>query len=241
MCGIFVGFPDDSAGWIFYVPSVKRSYTSLDATFDESFTSPLALPDLPYQGAIRLQHFPNHSPNQETLTKHTCELLGENETFPVDIGLPNPTRENITANISDLVTRPTRRHKYESSNLIIDMTEDNTISHENDTKIRALFTNMKRGTDSINFAEYLNRAHEQVMQTKDEIKINDTQINLSDFIPEPKSINQVLKQSTHIKDKWGAAIQQEITGLFDNDTFDINEKALLANEVIPVSVLSRQN
>ena len=53
MRGIFVGLPDDSAGWLFCVPSVKRTYISLDATFDENFTSPLSMPDLPYQGAIK--------------------------------------------------------------------------------------------------------------------------------------------------------------------------------------------
>ena len=52
MRGIFVGIPDDASGWLFYVPIAKRSYISLDATFDESFISPLILPDLPYQGAI---------------------------------------------------------------------------------------------------------------------------------------------------------------------------------------------
>ena len=93
---------------------------------------------------------------------------------------------------------------------------------------------MKRGTDSRNFAEYLNIAHEQATQNKYEDKANDDQINLSDFIPEPKTINQVLKSSSFIKEKWGTAIQQEITGLFDNETFDTTEKALPADEVIPV-------
>ena len=40
--------------------------------------------------------------------------------------------------------------------------------------------------------------------------------------------------SDHIKDKWGTAIKKEVLGLFDNDTFDTNEKALPADEVIPV-------
>ena len=49
MRGIFVGIPDDASGWLFYVPSAKYIYMSLDAIFDESFTSLLVLPDLPYQ------------------------------------------------------------------------------------------------------------------------------------------------------------------------------------------------
>ena len=237
MRGIFVGLPDDSAGWLFYVPSARRSYISLDAIFDESFTSPIALPDLPYQGAIRLRNISIQSPNQEILTEHTGEPNGDDEIFPEDLDLPKPTRENTIADISDLVTRPTRTCTQESSNLTIDSHQNKynkPIDNDNDIKIRALFTNMKRGTESINFAEYLNIAHEQVTQNKCEDKANDDQINLSDFIPEPKTINQVLKSSPFIKEKWGTAIRQEITGLFDNETFDINKKALPADEVIPV-------
>ena len=93
---------------------------------------------------------------------------------------------------------------------------------------------MAQGTDVIKFSEYLKIAHEQVTQNKNLDKDNDIQINLSDFIQEPKTINQVLKLTSHIKEKWGTAIQKEITGLFHNDTFDTTEKAFPADEVIPV-------
>ena len=63
--------------------------------------------------------------------------------------------------------------------------------------------------------------------------MNDQIIYLSDYILEPKSLYQILKLSDHIKDKWGTAIKKEIVGLFDNDTFNTNERALLADEVIP--------
>ena len=55
ICGIFVGFPTDSAGWLFYVPDANCTYISMDAVFDEDFTSPLHLPTLPYQGAVRVR------------------------------------------------------------------------------------------------------------------------------------------------------------------------------------------
>ena len=48
MRGIFIGIPDDSAGWMFYVPLIKKTYISLAATFDKIFASPLALSDLPF-------------------------------------------------------------------------------------------------------------------------------------------------------------------------------------------------
>ena len=53
--GIFVGFPEDSSGWFFYVPDTKRTYISLDAVFDENFTSPLSMPELPFQGALKIR------------------------------------------------------------------------------------------------------------------------------------------------------------------------------------------
>ena len=56
MRGIFVGLPEDSAGWLFYVPSLKKTYISMDACFDEFFSSPFVLPHLPFEGAIRLRH-----------------------------------------------------------------------------------------------------------------------------------------------------------------------------------------
>ena len=46
--GIFVEIPDDSAGCLFYVPDARQTYVSLDAIFDEDFTSPLSMQDLPF-------------------------------------------------------------------------------------------------------------------------------------------------------------------------------------------------
>ena len=85
----------------------KCSYISLGAIFHKFFTSPIALPELPYQGAIRLRNVSIQSPNQETLTEYTGEPLGENETFPKDLGLSKSTRDDITADIAELITQST--------------------------------------------------------------------------------------------------------------------------------------
>ena len=74
-------------------PSAKRSYISLDAIFDESFTSPLVLLDLPYQGAIRLRDTGRHILNQDTPHEHTGAPKGQEETFPhEDYDMPHPSR-----------------------------------------------------------------------------------------------------------------------------------------------------
>ena len=42
--------------------------------------------------------------------------------------------------------------------------------------------------------------------------------------------------SPFIKEKWGDAIRCEVIGLFDNDTFFLNEKPLPADEIIPAKL-----
>ena len=69
--GIFVGFPEGSSGWLFYVPDTKRTYISLDAVFDENFTSPLSMLELPFQGALKIRGTSNYIPNTEILTETT--------------------------------------------------------------------------------------------------------------------------------------------------------------------------
>ena len=86
------------------LPSIQQRLHISCIETPGTFTSPIALPHLPYQGAIRLQNISILSPNQETIIKYTGEPIGENEIFPEDLGLPKPTRENTIADISDLVT-----------------------------------------------------------------------------------------------------------------------------------------
>ena len=244
MRGIFVGIPDDASGWLFYVPTAKRSYISLDATFDESFTSPLVLPDLPYQGAIKLRGTGNHILNQDTTYEHTGAPTGQEETFPhEDYDMPHPSRKHTISDISDLVSYPKRRnHKVQEEEARHIMTTNDTeniqaedqSTTEKYNKVEAYFTTMKNCPEDINNAEYMNIAHEQTQTYKTMEKNQDTQINLSDFVPEPKSLSQVLRLSPVIREKWGISIKKEILGLFDNDTFDTSEKALPADEVIPV-------
>ena len=59
---------------------------------------------------------------------------------------------------------------------------------------------------------------------------------MSDFLPEPSSLNQVLKTSESVQQRWGVAIAKEIQGLFDNDTFGTNERPLPNDEVVPTKL-----
>ena len=239
--GIFVGFPTDSAGWLFYVPDANRTYISMDAVFDENFTSPLHLPTLPYQGAVKLRSLKMQTPNTETITEFTGPPHGLTETFPKDLHLLPPL---IHQNDMSELTRPeppkTRSKTKMSTNSQAFKTTTVSSPHkstENENKmIQAYFTNMSHSHPTDNKSEYLYTTHELNKEKLNQEKQNDTQINLSDFIPEPRSLNHVIRLSPHTKEKWGSAISKEVYGLFDNDTFDLSEAPLPTDEIVPVKL-----
>ena len=76
------------------------------------------------------------------------------------------------------------------------------------------------------YTEYLHAAYDISSVKKSEEKCQDTIINLSDFVSEPKSLNQVIRLNGRVREKWGDAIRKEINGLFDNGTFLTSEMTL---------------
>ena len=135
------------------------------------------------------------------------------ESFPHEVyDIPHPSRKHTISDISDLVSYPKRRnHKVtekearhiqttnNSGNIQI---EDQPTTNKYD-KVEAYFTTMKNCPEDINNAEYMNIAHEKIQTYKTMDKNQDTQINLSDFVPEPKSLSQVLRLS-QLSEKNGA-------------------------------------
>ena len=52
------------------------------------------LPDLPYQGTIKLYGTGTHIPNQDTHFEHTCAPTDQEETFPYkDYYILRPSRK----------------------------------------------------------------------------------------------------------------------------------------------------
>ena len=104
-----------------------------------------------------------------------------------------------------------------------------------DDEITAYFTNMSKLND-ITYSEYLHKAHNIKETNGAEDRIKDMGINLSDFLPEPRSLSQVLRLSPYIKEKWGEEIRSELIGLFNSDTFSLIDKPLPADEIIPTKL-----
>ncbi|KAI2496938.1 hypothetical protein MHU86_17579 [Fragilaria crotonensis] len=75
--GIFLGFPDNSAGWLIYSPDQPQSLIiTRDAYFDEDFNSALCFDSKPFAGAVPIRsHFNPHGlrdtpENSEPSTYH---------------------------------------------------------------------------------------------------------------------------------------------------------------------------
>ena len=65
----------------------------------------------------------------------------------------------------------------------------------------------------------------------------DSEMLLSNFLPEPNSLSQVLRLTESIKNKWGTTIHKKIKGLFDSDTVELSERPLPNDEIVPVKLV----
>ena len=76
--GIFIGFPEHQAGWLFYLPNPLGRHhfiVSRDAVFDEAFESTLAHVHAPYSGAI---------PERSSIPLHDHLHVDDNDATPIE-------------------------------------------------------------------------------------------------------------------------------------------------------------
>ena len=59
----------------------------------------------------------------------------------------------------------------------------------------------------VQHTEFLHAVYDLSSIKRNEEKCLDTIINLSDFVPEPKSLNQVIRLNGIIKEKWGVLLE----------------------------------
>ena len=88
----------------------------------------------------------------------------------------------------------------------------------------------------ISHHEYLMFAHENKEQVKKDESKQEADMALTDFLPEPRSLSHVIRQSESIRNKWGKAIQKELRGLFSSGTFNLDIRPLPNDEVVPVKL-----
>ena len=85
-CGIrciFIGLPDNRAGWLFYSPNSRLSTSvSYDAVFDESFSTPIALSLPPFTGGVPYRNITTNQPPKQATYEGQKEMTGDITTIP---------------------------------------------------------------------------------------------------------------------------------------------------------------
>ena len=85
-CGIrciFIGLPDNRAGWLFYSPNTRLSTSvSYDAVFDESFSTPIALSIPPFTGGVPYRNININAQPTKSLYDGQMEMTGDITTIP---------------------------------------------------------------------------------------------------------------------------------------------------------------
>ena len=133
----------------FYVPSVKRTYISLDATFDENFTSPLCMPDLPYQRAIKIRNTEVGNTNSEPLLERTVGPTGIETSFPANLGLSQTKADALVDHLRD------------QDDVAFTTIEEGKMHDKQKEIIRAFFSSMEKFSDSsLPHSKFLHIAHE---------------------------------------------------------------------------------
>jgi hypothetical protein len=79
VCGVFVGFPINQAGYLVWIPTSGHLLASVDVMFDEDFTSPLSYPDRIFHDAQPTWDC-NFKPPSDSITDHT----GPPNVYPDD-------------------------------------------------------------------------------------------------------------------------------------------------------------
>ena len=128
---------------------------------------------------------------------------GDNESFPEELIQTLPQIEP-TEDILNAWSCYDEYHDIEH-NSKVSYNESSIINADESDEIKAYFTNMEKPSD-LSYSEYLHIAHDINALNKSEDKIKDSGINVSDFLPEPRSLSQILKMTASTKDKWGEAI-----------------------------------
>ena len=119
-----------------YPVSIKRTYKSLDATFDENFTSPLSMPDLPYQGAIKIRNTELGNTNSEPLLEKTGGPTGIETSFPDNSGLPQLKADALVD------------HSTNQDDMAFTTIEEGEIHDKQKEMIKAYFSSMEKFSDS---------------------------------------------------------------------------------------------
>ena len=264
--GIFIGFPENSAGWLVYSPDhPQRIVITRDAYFDENFSSALAFDSKPFAGAIPirshldpngLQTIDNSEPSFTHQTGSAANLGIHPSSF-IDNDLPcdnQPPRENTeTDDTDDDLPQLIERPPY---------TDDDDTNQDHNTDLQPgpippmphminLIQHQKKHTRLQKDMTLYFQECAEPLPSLDPIQTAMLAIDASatastpatedepvdKYLPEPQSLKAVLKLDDDVRSAWLHAIRMEVKNLIDHDTFTLGEQPRRDELIVPVKLV----
>ena len=264
--GIFIGFPENSAGWLVYSPDhPQRIVITRDAYFDENFSSALAFDSKPFAGAIPIRSHldPNGlqtNDNSEPSTTHQTGSAANLGIYPSsfiddhsnDNQPPpeHPETDNTDEDLPSLIER--------SSN-----TDDDTTNQDHTSidlqpgpiapmpHMLNLIQHQKKHTRLQKDMTLYFQECAEPLPSFDPIQTAMLAIDASvtastsatedepvdKYLPEPQSLKAVLKLDDDVRSAWLHAIRMEVKNLIDHDTFTLGEQPRKDELIIPVKLV----
>ena len=231
--GIFVGFPENSTGWLMYSASCSPKLTvSVDVYFDERFNSALSFDSKPFAGAVPIRTFADPS----TATNRHFESY-------------NDPKLQHTGSVADFGMAPS---SYITQD--VDVVEE---GKNNDSDGAEAIASAQQHNNQSKFAQY-ERA--MVMVELDYIECednsprgcslesisaiqDDTEEDVYKYLPEPQSFKAILKCAPEVTKAWLHSLGEELKNLIDHGTFILGETPSIDELIIMVKLVlkAKQN
>jgi hypothetical protein len=104
--GSFIGFPDNSAGWLVYCPDhPQRIISTRDAYFDEDFSSALSFDSKPFAGALPIRSHIDPNGLQNTENSEPTIIHQTGSVASLGISTSSFIEETTTADPSKTITK----------------------------------------------------------------------------------------------------------------------------------------
>ena len=259
--GTFVGFPNDQAGWLIYVPekiSGSHLVVSMDVSFDQYFVSGINATKSEFDGSQivrnlgkpggRNVHVSEATGDSTNLGPHTVSHWGVKESFETH-HLPNifedPNRLRDDEN-NDVSSEEASSDEDSDDDSLPAKAIDAPIDLDMGTrKIDGLRQSVRNLRDKMSESvRYMSEEHLEEVTRESELKFEMLcqageldDIEIAPYLPEPKNFRQVMQCPPKIRDDWFKAIKKEVKFIVENDTFRRGERPQPGDEIIPAIII----
>jgi hypothetical protein len=261
--GIFVGFPDNQAGWLIYVPEKiggTHLIVSSDVSFDQYFLSCPQGVEQEFANSQTVRNVGKSGGRHGQITEATGDITNitdpttshwgtsEVNTFDSEHQLNNNKFADPN-NQFDILN--TQLPDDDSSESEPDSDLDGPVVSSDDLAGSTTIDGVRRSQRLVN--SYDKKAHGLMLLAREKLALQELEtehifstlldianqdgVDISPYLPEPKNYRQVMQCQSEVQKAWLKAVYKEMKFLIENGTFKRGEKPNPGDEIIPAIVV----